>query len=62
MDVQRLQYNNHSGSSDGCDRPTVAAGNNGKVPSLKPITEWKNVPPDIPGEAQDTSSSDEDNK
>ena len=62
MDVQRLQYNNHSGSSDGCDRPTVAAGNNGKVPSLKPITEWKNVPPDIPSEAQDTSSSDEDNK
>ena len=49
-DDQRTQYNNHSSRSDGCDRLKVAAGYNGKVPSLKPTTEWKNVPPDISGE------------
>ena len=44
---QKTDDHTHPSSSDGCDQPTVAAGNNDKVRSLKPTTEWKAEPPDI---------------
>ena len=44
---QKTDDYTHPSSSDGCDQPTVAAGNNDKVRSLKPTTEWKAEPPDI---------------